>query len=119
MKLHIIKGHAAEWSNTTCERCRTEIALANLLDAEPDVNRRRRELVAGGEHRVLPATAWALFAALYAVRGQPVSGDFLTKAIGASDLSNHLRRLRRALVGSRYRVDRHRDLAYELKIDQD
>ena len=100
-----------------CERCRTEIALANLLDAEPDVNRRRRELVAGGEHRVLPATAWALFAALYAVRGQPVSGDFLTKAIGASDLSNHLRRLRRALVGSRYRVETHSDLAYELKID--
>jgi hypothetical protein len=31
-----------------CERCRTEIALANLLDAEPDVNRRRRELIAGG-----------------------------------------------------------------------
>jgi hypothetical protein len=48
-----------------------------------------------------------------------VSGDFLTKAIGASNLSKHLRQLRRALVGSRYRVDRHRDLAYELKIDQD
>ena len=44
-----------------CERCRTEIALANLLDAEPDVNRRRRELVARGDHRVVPPTAWALF----------------------------------------------------------
>src|SRR5215468_7451113 len=102
-----------------CERCRTEITLANLLDAELDVNRRRRELVARGIHRVLPPTAWALFEALYAGRGQPVSGDFLTKAIGASGLSKHLHQLRRALVGSRYRVDRHRDLAYELKIDRD
>ena len=30
-----------------CERCRTEIALANALDAEPDMDRRRREIVAG------------------------------------------------------------------------
>jgi len=90
-----------------------------LLDAEPDVNRRRRELVAHGEHRVLPPTTWALFEALYAGRGQPVSGDFLTKAIGASSLSKHLHQLRRALGGSRYRVNRCRDLAYELKIDED
>ena len=102
-----------------CERCKTEITLANLLDAEPDVNRRRRELVAGGEHRVLPPTAWALFEALYAGRGEPVSGDFLRKAIGASSLSNHLHQLRRALAGSRYRVETHPDLAYELKIDED
>lgn len=100
-----------------CERCKTEITLANLLDAEPDVNRRRRELVAGGERRVLPPTAWALFEALYAGRGQPVSGDFLTKAIGASGLSKHLHRLRRVLAGSRYRVETHRDLTYELMID--
>ena len=30
-----------------CERCKTEITLANLLDAEPDVNRRNRELSPG------------------------------------------------------------------------
>ena len=102
-----------------CERCKAEITLANLLNAEPDVNRRRRELVAGGEHRVLPPTAWALFEALYAGRGQPVSGDFLGKAIGASGLSKHLYQLRRALAGSRYRVERHYDWAYELKIDED
>jgi len=66
------EGLARGWSNATimnaaskirdgpamlCERCKTEITLANLLDAEPDVNRRRRELVVGGEHRVLPPTA--------------------------------------------------------------
>ena len=52
---------------TLCERCKTEIALANALDAEPDVNR-RRELLAGGERRVLAPKAWALFEALYAGR---------------------------------------------------
>ena len=54
-------------SATLCERCKTEIALANALDAEPDVNR-RRELLAGGERRVLAPKAWALFEALYAGR---------------------------------------------------
>jgi hypothetical protein len=102
-----------------CERCKTEITLANLLDAEPDVNRRRRELVAGGGRRVLPPNAWALFEALYAGRGQPATGDFLTKAIGASGLSGHLYELRRALAGSRYRVEIVRGVGYELKIDQD
>jgi hypothetical protein len=101
-----------------CERCKTEITLANLLDAEPDVNRRRRE-IAAGERRVLPPTAWALFEALYAGRGEPVGGDFLRKAVGASSLSKHLHELRRALAGSRYRVERHRDLGYELKIDDE
>jgi hypothetical protein len=94
-----------------CERCRTEIALANLLDAEPDVNRRRRKLVAGGDHRLLPRTAWTLFEVLYAGRGQPVSGDFLKKAIGAPGLGKYLQQLRRALAGSRYRVETHADLA--------
>jgi biotin operon repressor len=102
-----------------CERCKTEITLANLLDAEPDVNRRRHELVAEGGRRVLPPTAWALFEALYAGRGEPVSGEFLRKAIGASRLSKHLHQLRRALAGSRYRVKTHRYLGYDLKIDED
>jgi len=69
----------------------------------------------GGERRVLPPTAWALFEALYAGRGEPVSGDFLRKAIGASSLSKHLHQLRRALAGSRYRVETHRDLGPDAK----
>jgi len=100
-----------------CERCKTEITLANLLDAEPDVNRRRRELVAGGERRVLSPSAWALFEALYAGRGEPVSDDFLRKAIGASSLSKHLHQLRRALAGSRYRLETDRGAWHELKIN--
>jgi hypothetical protein len=67
---------------------------------------------------VLPPTAWALFEVLYAGRGEPVSGDFLRKAIGASGLSKYLSELRRALAGSRYRVETDRGVGYELKIDQ-
>ena len=99
---------------TLCERCKTEIALANALDAELDVNRRRRELLAGGERRVLPPAAWALFEALYAGRGHPLSGDFLRRAIGVSALGDHVYQLRRAMAGSRYRVKKHRGDEYEL-----
>jgi hypothetical protein len=53
------------------------------------------------------------------VSGGAVSGDFLTEAIGAPSLGKHFHQLRRALSGSRYRVERHRDLAYELKTDPD
>jgi DNA-binding response OmpR family regulator len=102
-----------------CERCKTEITLANLLDAEPDLNRRRRELVAEGERRVLSPSAWALFEVLYSGRGQPVNDDFLRKAIGASSLSKHLHQLRRALAGSRYRLETDRGAGYELKINED
>ena len=97
-----------------CARKRAKFGLANALDAEPDVNRRRRELLAGGERRVLPPKAWALFEALYAGRGQPLSGHFLRKAIGVSALGDHVHQLRRALVGSRYRVETRRGDEYEL-----
>ena len=104
---------------TLCERCKTEIALANALDAEPDVDRWRHELLAEGERRVLSPTMWALFEALYAGRGHPVSGDFLLKAIHVSGLREHIYQLRRALVGSRYRVETHRGMGYQLTVAQD
>src|SRR6266446_3381350 len=85
---------------TLCERCKTEIALANALDAEPDVDRRRRELVAEGKPRVLSRTGWALFEMLYAAHGSPVSTGLLVKAMASSGLREHIRRLRRALAGS-------------------
>jgi DNA-binding response OmpR family regulator len=90
--------------------------LANALDSEPDVDRRRRELVAAGKRRVLSRTEWALFEALYAARGSPVSTGFLVKAIAASGLREHMRRLRRTLVGSRYRIETYRNIGYGLTI---
>jgi hypothetical protein len=44
---------------------------------------------------------------------------WLSRRIGAPGLTQYLYQLRRALAGSRYRVERHHDLAYELKIDED
>jgi len=99
-----------------CERCKTEITLANALDAEPDVDRRRRELVARGKPRVLSRTGWALFEVLYAARGSPVSSSFLVKAIAASALRERIRQLRRALVGSRYRIETYRGIGYGLTV---
>jgi len=83
-----------------CHRCKTKIALANALDAEPDLDRWRREIVAGGKRRTLSRIQWALFEALYAARGSPMSTAFLVKAIAASGMRKHIRRLRQALLGS-------------------
>ena len=99
-----------------CQRCKTEIALANALDAEPDVDRWRHELVAGGKRRVLSRTGWAFFEVLYAARGSPVSTGFLVEATGASGLREQIRRLRRAVVGSRYRIDTYRGIGYGLTV---
>ena len=99
-----------------CDRCKTEVALANALDAEPDVDRRRRELVADDQRRVLSRTEWAIFEALYAARGSPVSTDFLVAATVTSALREHIRKLRRALVGSRYRIGTHRGIGYSLTV---
>jgi DNA-binding response OmpR family regulator len=99
-----------------CERCKTEIALANALDAEPDVDRRRRELVAEGKPRVLSRTGWALFEMLYAAHGSPVSTGLLVKAMASSGLREHIRRLRRALAGSRYRIETYRGIGYGLTV---
>src|SRR5260370_42579444 len=99
-----------------CERCKTEIALANALDAEPDVDRRRREVVAEGKRRVLSRTGWALFELLYAARGSPVSTGFLVEATGASGLREHIRQLRRALLGSQYRIETYRGIGYGLTV---
>jgi DNA-binding response OmpR family regulator len=102
-----------------CERCKTEIALANALDAEPDVDRLRHELLVRGKRRALSPTVWALFETLYAGRGHPVSGDFLIEAIHSSSLREHVHQLRRELIASRFRVETRRGVGYELKTDRD
>ena len=102
--------------SSICERCKTEIALANAIDAEPDVDRKHRGLVAGDTRRVLSRTGWALFEALYAAHGSPVSTQLLIKAIASSGLREHVRRLRRTIVGSRYRVETYRGIGYGLTV---
>ncbi len=110
-----IPGRNTTWSEF-CDLVRIAVRVGETSE---DINRRRRAILVRGEPRVLPLPAWGLFEALYAGRGEPVSGEFLRKAIGVLGLSKHLHQLRRALAGSRYRVETHRDLAYELRIDQE
>src|SRR5207253_10406419 len=95
---------------------RTKRGGNHALDAEPDVDRRRRELVAGDRRRVLSRTGWALFEVLYAARGSPVSTGFLVEATAASGLREHIRRLRRAPGGSRDRIDTYRGIGYGLTV---
>ena len=83
-----------------CHRFGTKIALAGALDAEPDPDRWHREIVAGGKRRTLSRTLWALFEGLYAARGASVSTAFLVKAIAASGMRKHIRRLRQPLLGN-------------------
>jgi DNA-binding response OmpR family regulator len=78
-----------------------------------------RMVVAGGERRVLSPTLWALFEALYAGRGHPISREFLIKAARASALREHVRQARRVLAGSRYRIETHRGIGYQLTVAQD
>ena len=98
-----------------CERCKTEVALANALDAEPDLDRRRRELVVEDQRRVLSRTEWAIFEALYAARGSPVSTHLLVATV-TSGVREHIRKLRRTVVGSRYRIETHRGIGYSLRV---
>ena len=69
---------------------------------------------ARSERRKLSRTEWALFETLYAACGSPVSSAFLVKAIAASGMREHVRRLRQALLGSRYRIETFRGIGYAL-----
>jgi len=96
------EGFPRGWSNAAIMNAAKNISRgpavlcerSNALDAEPDVDRRRRVLVAGDRRRVLSRTGWALFEVLYAARGSPVSTGFLVEATAASGLREHIRRLR-------------------------
>jgi len=55
-----------------------------------------------------------LFEALYAGRGHPLSGHFLRKQSTRRLSASTSIKLRRALVGSRYRVETRRGDEYEL-----
>jgi len=46
------------------------------------------------------------------------STEFLVTAIVASGLREHIRKLRRVLTGSRYRIETHRGIGYSLTVAQ-
>ena len=104
-----------------CRRCRAEIVSANLMDIDPGVDRAHFALVLPGDRRrQLSATEWRLFAALYRRHGRVVPDVELTRAahIPACALRGHIRRLRKLLFGSRFRLVTHRSYGYELVVQE-
>jgi len=104
-----------------CKRCGEEIALANDLGRDGDIDRRRHRVMVGGEPRSLTATHWQIFALLYQHRGDVVSIDRIHVALSkkgdhpsAEPIREHMRQLRRVLAGSRYQIVNYRSLGYEL-----
>jgi DNA-binding response OmpR family regulator len=100
-----------------CRRCGAEIAVANLMDADPGMDRQHSSLVleGGRRHRLSPAES-QVFTALYQRHGRVVPlAELATAARCAeSKLRRIIQRLRRGLVRSRFSVLTHRAHGYEL-----
>jgi hypothetical protein len=93
-----------------CRRCGAEIATANLLDIDPDIDRNHFSLVLqDGTRRQLSPAEWQLFTALYQRHGRIVPPAELATAaqIAKSSLRGQIRRLQRGLALSRFLVLTH------------
>jgi DNA-binding response OmpR family regulator len=107
-----------------CDRCGEEIAIANDLDQIGDIDRRRHIVVVAGKQCRLAPTLWRLFTLLYRHRGDVVDNDRvhaelcceMEQPTVANGLKENVRRLRKALAGSRYEIVNHPTLGYELII---
>ena len=105
-----------------CRRCGAEIDTANLMDIDPGVDRAHIALVLPGDRlRQLSLTEWRLFVELYRRHGRVVPNVELTRAarIPAYALSEQIRRLRKLLLGSRFRLLTHQSYGYELMVQGD
>ena len=105
-----------------CDRCGEEIALANDFDQASDIDRRRRVVFVAGKPRRLTPSFWRLFIFLYRHRGDVIDNDRLyaelygdmEQPMAANAVRENVRRLRKALAGSRYEIIHHPTLGYEL-----
>ena len=100
-----------------CRRCGAEIATANLMDADPGVDREHFSLfLQGGQRRQLSPAEWRLFTALYQRHGRIVPLAELATAIRMAprNVRAHIHRLRRSLIRSRFLLLTHRTHGYEL-----
>ena len=105
-----------------CRLCGAEIVTANLMDIDPGVDRAHFALVLPGDRlRQLSLTEWRLFVELYRRHGRVVPNVELTRAarIPAYALSEQIRRLRKLLLGSRFRLLTHQSYGYELMVQGD
>src|SRR6266566_7297149 len=93
-----------------CRRCGAEIATANLMDIDPDIDRGHFSLVLqDGSQRQLSSAEWQLFTALYQRHGRIVPLAELATATrySQSKLRGLVLRLRRSLVQSRFLLLTH------------
>ena len=105
-----------------CDRCGEEIAFANDLDQAGDIDRRRHLVRVAGKPRRLTPNFWRLFTLLYRHRGDVVDNDRICaelydktdQPLAANAARENVRRLRRALAGSRYEIINHSTFGYEL-----
>ena len=105
-----------------CNRCGHEIALANDLDQAGDIDRRRHLVLVAGKPRRLTPYFWRLFTLLYRHRGDVVDNDRIQaelygeteQPLAANAVRENVRRLRKALAGSRYEIVNYPTLGYEL-----
>ena len=105
-----------------CRRCGAEIVTAILLDIVAGVDRAHFALVLPGDRRrKLSATEWRVFAALYRRHGRVVPDVEITRSarIPAYALHEQIRRLRKLMFGSRFRLVTHRSCGYELVVRED
>jgi DNA-binding response OmpR family regulator len=107
------------------DRCSEESALANDLDQTGDIDRRRHLVLVAGKPRRLTPKFWWLFTLLYRHRGDVVDNDQIQaelyddaeQPLAANAVRENVRRLRKALAGSRYEVVNHPTLGYELIVN--
>ena len=105
-----------------CRRCGAEIATANLMDADPGVDREHFSLfLQGGQRRQLSPAEWRLFTALYQRHGRIVPlAELATATRNAQSKPRGLiQRLRRSLARSRFLVVTHVAHGYELIVREE
>jgi DNA-binding response OmpR family regulator len=102
-----------------CRRCGAEIVTADLMDADPGIDRDHFSLVVeGGRRRSLLPEEWRLFTALYQRHGRIVPLEELARASRNryETLPLLIERLRRRLARSRFLVLRYPAYGYELVV---
>lgn len=102
-----------------CRRCGAEIATADLMDADPGIDRQHFALVLlDGKRHPLSPMEWRLFTALYRRHGRTVPLAEISRATRTTPrkLREHIYRLRRSLGRSRFSLLTHHARGYELVV---
>jgi len=105
-----------------CRRCGAEIATANLMDADPGVDREHFSLfLQGGQRRQLSPAEWRLFTALYQRHGRIVPLAELATATrnAQSKLRGLIQRLGAAWLDLGFFVVTHVTHGYELIVREE